>query len=121
MTPELIAAEIIPFLTPYLKKGAEEITKSAAGDLWLKVKSIFKERKQDNLTQALENHPEDLDIQKTMTVALEEEIRAKPSLFIELTNILTQMKGISNRIVQNGDQNIGVNGQINNSQINIQK
>lgn len=124
MSIEILATQALALLTPYLAKGAEEISKSVAKDLWGKTKSIFKSKKKEELLEKFSSSPEDAKMQGQVEYILQEELAAKSELLAEFRNLVDNLKATTefkSEITQTGDNNIAVGGQINNSSININK
>lgn len=123
MNFEIIATQAVALLTPYLAKGAEEISKTAAKDLWEKIKTALSKRNKEGLANKLSTSPDNKKTQGQIELILEEEIEKSPELCKELEGLIEGLKQqtFSSNIEQSGDDNIAVGGQINNSSINIKK
>jgi len=121
---ETLAIQTIALLTPYLVKGAEEITKSVAKDVWEKVKNIFKSKDKENLLEKLEINPTDLKLQAQAEYVIQEELENNTELVDILTKLVMDLESSTeykSEINQTGNDNIAVGGQINNSTISINK
>jgi hypothetical protein len=124
MSFEIIAAQVIAILSPYLEKGAEKITESIAGDLWLKIKGIFKKKEKENLTTDLVENPTNPTIRTQAETVLHQAFAADPLLLAEIGSLLEKLKKaneINANINQTGNDNIAISGQISGTSINIQK
>lgn len=121
---EALAIQTIALLTPYLAKGAEEITKSVAKDVWEKVKNIFKSKDKEKLLEKLEINPTDLKLQAQAEYVIQEELENDKELVDILTKLVMDLESSTeykSEINQTGNDNIAVGGQINNSTISINK
>jgi|GEM_PF-3921942 len=121
---ETLAIQTIALLTPYLAKGAEEITKSVAKDVWEKVKNIFKYKGKEKLLEKLEVNPNDPKLQAQAEYIILEELENNSELANNLAELVTELKTLNeykSEIHQTGNGNIAVSGQINNSTISINK
>jgi predicted PilT family ATPase len=121
---EILAVQAIALLTPYLVKGAEEITTSVAKDLWEKVKSIFKSKEKEMLLDKYVSSPKDIKVQGQIEYVIQEELENNSTLaekFGQLIKELETASEFNSTIKQTGNENIAVGGQINNSTIKINK
>jgi hypothetical protein len=124
MNIEIIATQALALLSPYLAKGAEEISTSVAKDLWVKVKSIFKSKQKEGLIEKLVSSPADLKTQGQIEYVLHEELSANDILFEEFKKLVEELQEKSSNnsdIKQIGDNNFAVGGQISNSTITVHK
>lgn len=121
---ETLAIQAIALLTPYLAKGAEEITKSVAKDLWSSCKNIFKSKDKEVLLEKLEAAPDDLKLQGQVEYVLTQELENNSELAQTISKIVENIKNspeYKSKIHQTGNENIAVGGQISNSTININR
>lgn len=119
MNPIEIATMAFSFLKPFLKKGAEEISKESSKDLWLLIKSLFKKQDKEEITNKIEKEPENEDLlleaQAEMAPLLYKDSTTKDAIEKELKKIVHD--GIYQQIT--GDYGIAIGGIISNTTFNI--
>ncbi len=122
-TTELVK-ETLEVITPYLVTGGKEILNEAAKDLWVKIKSIFKSRGDENITDQIEITPDDAGLRGKMEYILESELKNNQELvtmFSQLLDKVTSSSEHKSLVIQSGNDNISIGGQIKNSSIKIKK
>ena len=72
MSLELIVAEALALVLPYLGKAGEEIAQKAGGDIWETIKQSFKSDKDKELIKELENQPQNLKLVGKIELKLKE-------------------------------------------------
>ena len=119
-----LAKEVLNTLSPFLVAGGQEIIKGAAKDLWSQIKLLFIKRGDEGILDEIESNPLDEKLKGKIEYILESELKDNeglPSIFYELLEKLKASSDFKNQIIQSGDNNISVAGQITNSSINIHK
>jgi hypothetical protein len=92
MTFELIAAEAIAFVLPYLGKAGEEIAQKAGSDIWETIKKSFKSEKDKGLIKELESQPKNLKSVAKIELKLAEKLEEDEAFFKSLTALIENAK-----------------------------
>lgn len=119
-----IAKEAISTIAPYLAAGGTELIKGASADLWKSIKGVFKNKDETKLLEQLESSPTDLKTIAKSEYVLENELTNNLELAKALENLIKTVQSTEeyqNFSSQVGDDNISIQGKIENSKIIIKK
>jgi hypothetical protein len=107
-TLNLIAANAVALLSPYLSKAAETILPQAADDLYTAIKQKFSDKPAAQEAMAdLEKSPEEADAQAAMRLQLKKAFGADENFAQEVKRLSEQLSGISeNPAVSSSDRGV---------------
>ena len=123
MDIDILTTQAITLLQSFLIKGAEEIPKSMAKDLWQKFKGLFKSQQEKKLLKEFQENPDDKVIIDEVKTVIESELKSNEKVY---NDFLESMRQLQKKVTQksniqlSGNNNIVVNN-VYNSKINFNK
>ncbi|MEJ2305242.1 MAG: hypothetical protein P8Y14_27285 [Anaerolineales bacterium] len=92
-TLNLIAANAVALLSPYLSKAAETVVPKAADDLYTAIKKRLSDKPAAQEAMAdLEKSPEDSDSQAAMRIQIKKALREDESFTQEIKGLVEQLR-----------------------------
>jgi len=107
----MIISATIGYLTPYLTKTGEEVSKKIGEDLWKKIKGKFTNEKEQEVIKQIENAPTSLqnqeDVKTSFENLLQNKLNEDETLLNELQKVLERGKKMDLRqINQHGEKSV---------------